>query len=269
MKYFVFDHHDFWQWPLSTVDSVEDADIIFLWADWPFESHVRQLKSMGKKVIVYEHGFGALWDYELNHRKPIADGYLALGKESKESLVRTGVKEENILITGNPVFDDVVATEHKGNKAIYVALHWVRDMSEYNIDMFNKLVQSYSELDWSIKLIDKTGDIQTDRKKWFNVVEGGNILQDIKDKLPGYDYIFTPKSSTFEAFGRLMGIPVYVVDKEETYKIEGEPNRVPLNETFISIGDKLPECSIIDMSNYIERPSLSIDDILNWVKDKR
>ena len=265
MRYYVYNHHDFWQWDIPDNELME-SEVVFMWADFPFRNEVKTFQEMGKKVIVYEHGFGALFDYELNNRDFIADGYLALGEESKESLIRAGVDSNKILVTGNPIYDDIKKTKHTGNKALFVALHWVDDKSIYNQGTFEQLIKAYPNLDWTVKLIDKSGDVVTDKKKWFNKVEGGGILEDIKAKLPEYDMVFTPNPSTFESFARLMGIPVYVIDEEETFKGVGEPNRMPMNNTYLKIGDKLPEQEYINMNNYIKRPSLSLDLILDWTK---
>jgi len=265
MRYYVYNHHNFWQWGIPD-SSLTESDIVFMWADFPFRNEVKTLQAMGKKVIVYEHGFGALFDYELNNRDFIADGYLALGDESRDSLIRAGVDSNKILVTGNPIYDDIKKSKHTGNKALFVALHWVNDVSYYNQVIFEQLIKAYPDLDWTVKLIDKSGDVVTDKKKWFNKVEGGGILEDIKAKLPEYDMVFTPNPSTFESFARLMGIPVYVVDEEETYRESGEPIRMPINNTYLKIGEKLPKQKPIDMDKYIKRPSLGLDLILDWTK---
>ena len=263
MNYFVYNHHDFWQWDIPDNELME-SEVVFMWADFPFRNEVKTFQEMGKKVIVYEHGFGALFDYELNNRDFIADGYLALGDESRDSLIRAGVDPKNVLVTGNPIYDDIKKSKHTGNKALYVALHWFRDVQEYNQIVFNQLREAYPQFDWTVKLTDKTGDISAP-KKWFNNVED-NILEDIEEKLPNYDMVFTPFSSTFESFARLMGIPVYVVDEEETFKELGDPVTVPINNTYLKIGEKLLKQKPIDMDRYIKRPSLGLDLILDWTK---
>lgn len=263
MKYFVYNHHDFWQYPIGEPSAI-DADVVFMWADWPFRNPVNTFRMLGKKVITYEHGFGALWDYELNNREPMSDGYLALGEESKKSLIRAGVPQERILVSGNPIYDNIEKTQRTGNKALFVALHWVSDRREYNEQVYNELQKAYPELDWTLKLSSKTADFGGG-KKWFSDVEG-SILESIKEQLPEYDYVFTPRASTFESFARLMGIPVYVVDENETYREFGDPGRVPMDYTFLEIGQPLPEMKPINDDDYIKRPSVGIKDILKWTK---
>ena len=237
MKYHVYNHHDFWQWDIPDNELME-SEVVFLWSDFPFRNEVKTLQALGKKVIVYEHGFGAMFDYELNDRDPIADGYLVLGQESKESLTRAGVDPSKILITGNPVYDDIKKTKHTGNEALFVALHWVRDVRYYNQTVFEQLKGAYPQFNWTVKLMEKTGKMVAN-KKWISNSDG-NILEEIKDRLPEYDAVFTPRPSTFESIARLMGIPVYVVDQEQSYKDDGEPELMPLNNTYLKIGEKLP-----------------------------
>lgn len=262
MKYQVNNHHDFWQWEPSNSE-LQEAEVIFMWADWPFEQHLKALQGLGKKIITFEHGFGALWDYELNHHKPFSDGYMALGQDSKDSLVRCGVAENRVLVTGNPIFDDLKKTKHTGNKALFVALHWVRDLVDYNSEVFEKLQKAYPQFDWTIKLNDKTTEFGS-ANKWISHTED-SILTDIKTNLPKYDMVFTPRVSTFGTFARLLGIPVYVVDEQQTYFLEGEPNAMPINNTYLKIGDPLPKQLPINMGQYIHRPSLNINDIEKWI----
>lgn len=263
MKYHVYNHHDFWQWDTEDTDLM-DSDIVFMWADWIFRDEIQKLHMLGKKIVCYEHGFGSMFDYELNNRETIADGYLVLGQATKDSLIRVGVDPKRILITGNPIYDGIKKAKHTGKEALFVALHWVRDVSYYNQVVFEQLKTAYPQFNWTAKVTNKTGDLVAD-KKWYNDVEG-NILQDIKEKLPEYDMVFTPRPSTFESIARLMGIPVYVVDEGQTYAGENDPEMMPMNNTYLKIGDKLPRQKKIDMDEYIKRPSLSFDLILEWVK---
>lgn len=263
MKYHAYNHHDFWQWDTEDTELM-DSDIVFMWADWIFIDEIQKLHMLGKKIVCYEHGFGAMFDYELNDRDPIADGYLVLGQESKDSLVRVGADPKRILITGNPIYNGIKKTKHIGKEALFVALHWVSDVSYYNQVVFEQLKAAYPQFNWTAKITDKTGGLIAD-KKWYNNVEG-DILQDIKEKLPEYDMVFTPRPSTFESIARLMGIPVYVVDEEQTYARENDPEMMPMNNTYLKIGEKLPRQKKIDMDKYIKRPSLSLDLILEWVK---
>jgi len=144
MNYAVMDHHNFWQRG-EGASSIADADVVFMWNDFCFEAQVRAMQAIGKKVIVYEHGFGALNDYsELNNHAPLADGYLALGEITAKFV-------PNSLVVGNPVYDDLKEKKEQTGKALYVGLHWVRDVSGYNTRNYKELKETYDEYEWNIR----------------------------------------------------------------------------------------------------------------------
>lgn len=258
MNYAVMDHHNFWQRG-EGASSIADADVVFMWNDFCFEAQVRAMQAIGKKVIVYEHGFGALHDYTpANGHEPLADGYLALGEITAKFV-------PNSLVVGNPVYDDLKEKKEQTGKALYVGLHWVRDVSAYNTKNYKELKETYDEYEWNIKTSDKaTSGIDSD-EVWYSGVEGVRSLPRIKSKLREYDAIFTPKAGTFDSFARLMGIPVYVIDKEESYRQEGDPISFKIEgDNYIRVGEEL-EPKQIDMAEYIARPSMKLDKILEWV----
>lgn len=264
MNYFVFNHHDFWKWPQSNVASALDADIIFMWADWPFKDQVDIFKALGKKVITYEHGFGALSDYTLNNRQPCSHGYLALGRHSKRLLKEAGVPSDKILVTGSPVFQDVVKREHAmGKKALFVALHWVSDRTEYNNRVFKELREAYPEFEWTVKLNDKTGFDEGNYKVWKSNT-ALDVIDDVKEHIHEYDLVFTPRFSTFEMIATLAGLPVYITDEEESYRIDGDPKRYPAKYTYLRIGDKLPRQVKYDWADEISTAPKPFEKILEW-----
>jgi len=259
MKYAVMNHHNFWQRGKGN-SSMADAEVLFMWNDFCFTSQVQALKAIGKKVIVWEHGFGAFNDYsKLNNHEPLADGYIANGEV-------TAGYVPNCLVAGNPVWDDLYEKKEKTGKALYVGLHWVRDVTEYNTKNYKELKETYDEYEWNIKTSDKaTSGIDSD-EAWYSGVEGVRSLPKIKSKLRQYDAVFTPKAGTFDSFARLMGIPVYVIDKDKSYFQEGDPVGFDIeNDNYLEVGEKLNRRQI-DMTKYIKRPSLSLDKILEWVK---
>lgn len=265
MNYFVMDHHNFWQWPMGNVDSMLDADIVFMWADWPFKEQVDMLRMLGKKVIVYEHGFGALSDYYLNDRQPCADGYITVGRHGRELMWKVGVPKERTLNTGSYVFDGIKKENHDmGKRALYTALHWTRDLTDYNNDMFQKLREAYPEFEWTVKLNDKSGFNLDGCNVWKSDTTG-NIISDVKSNIHNYDMVFSPRSSTFEMIARLAGLNVYDIDEQETYRQDGEPKRYPISRTYLKIGDRLPRQVPIKLQYEIKQNVLSIKEILDWV----
>ena len=271
MKYYVLDHHKMWQWPDTEdrTDDVSEADVVFLWNDFSFPDYVQLLKHAGKKVIVFEHGYGALAEYERSTKPTLADGYLTLGKETARRMVMAGVPENEILITGNPLFDNFPAKDHKTGKGLYVALHWERDLSGYNDKMMTDIVNNYSkDYKWTIKLSNKTGFKKVFVDKWETHVDNSETFAEVKRELTNYDIVFTPKACTFSTIAKLMGIPVYVIDKEKSYRNEGEQDvYVPEHNNYLKLGDKIPKYKKNNLETEILRPSLGLEDILSWVKE--
>ena len=101
IKYGVIDHHSMWGWPKQNT-TPEEAEIVFVWNDFTIKEDVLRWQKEGKKVICFEHGWNAFFDYKLNNHIPIADGFLALGKNSAKSLIECGLNQQKVLITGNP-----------------------------------------------------------------------------------------------------------------------------------------------------------------------
>lgn len=260
-KYHVIRHHNYW--PYDWGGSLEEADIVFTWFEEkePLDEWRRQ----GKKIISYEHGFGSYYGYGQVGVEPYSDKYLSSGEIGKSSLVELGVPEKDILVIGNAHFDDIKTSKHNVNKALFVAQHWMYDVSEYNQETYDKLIKSYPELDWTARTIDKSGGVVAE-KIWSSNVEDGDLFQDIKMTLPQFDYVFTPRYSTFCVFAEFMGIPVYITDEHLSFAQKGEKKGyvVPNNQNFIEIGDKLPTPKESNLEGFLKRPSMKFKDVLKW-----
>lgn len=148
IPYFVVDHHSMWGWGKSN-STLEDAEVIFVWNDFSIENKIEEWKKQGKKIICFEHGWNAFFDYELNNHDFVADGYISLGKNSAKSLIRHGLNPKKVLITGNPNFDDIPAAkenvENTKPKILYTALHWTRDMTEYNNKKLDEIIKTFGQ----------------------------------------------------------------------------------------------------------------------------
>ena len=269
MKYFVSDHHNFWQHEMGNVDNIEDADVVFIWADWPYEREIKILQSLGKKVICFEHGYCSFHDYVNNNKTPCSDGYLSIGRHSKVMLKRAGVNPDDILISGNLSFTNVPKRKGThGKKALCPALHWFSDLTDYNTDTFIKLRESYPDFEWTVKLNSKSGfdkSILNGENVWESDLET-DFIQDIKENISKYDMVFTPRFSTFEMFATLADVPVYCIDKQASYRSENDPMPNDIDgKTFITIGDRLPRTNKIHLNYEIRKDALHLDKILEWV----
>ncbi len=269
-KYYVLDHHSIWGWE-KTKDTLEDAAIVFVWNDFTMEEDVRKWQEQGKKVICFEHGWNAFFDYEYNNRPLIADGYISLGHSTSESLFSWGLDNRKLLVSGNPNFDSIVYQSPSNNilpKILYTALHWTRDMRDYNNSKLNEIISvlsPFSEI--SVKTIEKSKiDIPETIKEWrSNINDNTNLFAEIKEGLKEYDIILTPKESTFDFIAIKMGKKVFRVGKKEEYAVEGDPNTRNILQ-FSEISTDLLYSNtqpMVDLNHEISQ-SLKIDEIIKW-----
>jgi hypothetical protein len=269
-KYTVIDHHSFWGWP-KTETTPEDADVISCWNDFTLKELVLQWQNEDKKVVCFEHGWNSFFDYELNKRELLADGYMPLGMTSCKSLLGYGLEKDKLLISGNPHFDELQDTENRRNlvpQILYTALHWTRDMRQYNNDKLQEILAKLSQYaEISVKTIEKSKiDIPEGVKEWRSEInENSSLFKDIVRKLSDYDIILTPKESTFDFIALKMGKKVFRIGREEEYRLEGEPRtRNILPETEISPSILYSNHNImVNLDGEIER-SLKIEEILDW-----
>ncbi len=77
---------------------------------------IKVLKQNKKKSYLIEHGYTTLSDnlFLVNDKKfkMLADKMFVWGKESKKWMIKQGLKEENLIITGSPKFDNYYNKEN-------------------------------------------------------------------------------------------------------------------------------------------------------------
>lgn len=271
-RYSVVDHHSIWGWTNTSIP-VEKADIIFVWNDFSIEKDVKNWQEQGKKIICFEHGWNAFFDYEYNKREMIADGYMALGNSSAESLLKYGLDPRKVIATGNPNFDNLGDFEHKSNlvpQILYTALHWTRDMTEYNDEKLREIIDKLSPYAYiSVKTIEKSKiTIPQGVKEWKTDIENNKgLFREIKRAIKQYDIILTPKESTFDFIALKMGKKVFRIGDEQEYRLEGEPrvrNILPLTKLTPEIFFK-EHCIMTSIEDELIK-SLKLSDILDWVQ---
>lgn len=271
-RYYVIDHNSMWGWPPSN-STPEDAEVIFTWNDFTMAGDVQRWRSQGKKVIVFEHGWNSFFDYEVNKKPYIADGYLALGKNSKDSLVRYGIPEGSVLIAGNKNFDNLKSEkkEHEKPRILYTALHWFSDKTSYNSKKLKEIVDTFgSSADISIKTMSNTEiDIPNGVGTWFtNIYNNKNLFPEIARGLSGYDIVLTPKESTFDFIALLVGKKVFRIGHEGEYRgqtEDGTRNILPLSGITKELLSK-DTTLLVNLKDELV-PSIEIEDILEWVSE--
>jgi len=273
IKYSVIDHHSMWGWPKQNT-TPEEAEIVFVWNDFEKEDDVKKWQGQGKKVVVFEHGWNSFFDYELNNKPHIADGYMALGVNSKRSLIRAGVDEKKILISGNKNFDHLVShpKENLVPKVLYTTLHWFSDKRDFNnrkLDSIIKALNPYSDI-YVKTMINSKIDIREElRGEWFtDIYENKNLFSDMAKNLSKYDIILTPKESTFDFVALLCGKKVFRIAEQDEYREKGDPktrNILPLSRISTDLLFDEPEI-LVDIKEELAESS-NINDKLKWAKN--
>lgn len=272
-KYSVIDHHSIWGWPKQNT-SPEEAEIIFTWNDFTMEEDVKKWQSKGKKVIVFEHGWNAIFDYENNNHDLIADGYMVLGQSGAESLIRKGLDRNKILVCGNPNFDITNRKDSNQNivpKILYTALHWVRDMTDFNNNLFKNVLETFEPYAYlEVKTNNKSNiNIPENIPNWRSEINSNfNLFEDIKTKVNEYDIILTPKESTFDFLAILSGKRVFRIAEEKDYRKDNEPkirNILPFTPLEPEIINK-PMNLLVDINNELTREKFNIEEIIKWVQ---
>jgi hypothetical protein len=271
IPYAVIDHHSMWGWENPQI-TPEEADVIFVWNDFTMKENIKSWREQHKKVICFEHGWNAFFDYEYNKREMIADGYISIGYSSAGSMLQHGLDPKRILVTGNPNFDDLKNTKNKPvlvPRIVYTALHWTRDMTEYNNSKLKEIMDKLLPYTYiSVKTIKKSKiTIPTEVESWETEVNNNeNLFTEIVNGLKNYDIILTPKESTFDFIALKMGKKVFRIGDEEEYSLKGDPktrNILPL--TAISSDILFKNHSImVDIENELKE-SIQFSEILNWI----
>lgn len=270
IKYSVLDHHSMWGWENPNTNT-EKAEIIFLWNDFEFEKDVIKWKKLNKKIIVFEHGWNSFFDYELNGKPHFADGYMALGVNSKKSLIKSGVEDRKILVSGNKNFDNLKLTpkENLIPKVLYTTLHWFSDQREFNnqeIDSITKIFNPYCDISVKTMINSKIDIPQEIKSEWFtDIYDNKTLFSDIAKNLSDYDIILTPKESTFDFVALIAGKRVFRIANQEEYRKSSDPqsrNILPISRISTDLLFKETEL-MVDLKDELSKSS-NIIEILRW-----
>ncbi len=269
-KYYVIDHHSMWGWP-KTDTTIKDADIVFTWNDFTMKEDIIKWQADGKKVVVYEHGWNSIFDYEVNKQVVLADGFMTLGSNSANSLLRYGIDKNRILVTGNSNFDNLVTIEKENSKitVLYTALHWLKDRREFNNLKIKEIVSVLGDYaDISVKTIPYSPiDIPKEVKtNWCSEIHNNkNLFKEIAKGLGSYDIILTPKESTFDFIALLLGKKVFRISKEEEYRDfddQHSRNILPYSRITPDLLSKESEL-LVNLHDELIK-SITIKEILKW-----
>jgi len=109
------------------VESISEAEKIVLWQDvlGMSKSIVRLAHSLGKEVIVVQHGRHSTVDYcpPINHNF-ISDKICVWGQQDVDRLIDNGIDKDKIVLTGTTLFGHLKSRrKHEGKNIVFVLAH--------------------------------------------------------------------------------------------------------------------------------------------------
>lgn len=112
----------------TVVPNMEEADVIVLWQDvvgW-CKSFIHLAKSLKKKVVVIQHGVGAMDDYgPPNSYEMITDKICVWSQNDVDMLKSFGIPEKKYVLTGTTIWSHLKPKKkHDGINVLFKPAHW-------------------------------------------------------------------------------------------------------------------------------------------------
>lgn len=121
----------------TVVQTIEEADVIVLWQDVLgfCKSFAHLARAMGKKIVVIQHGVGAMDDYgPPNNYDLIADKICVWSQNDVDMLKSFGIPEKKYVLTGTTIWSHLKPKEkHEGINVLFKPAHWDIVLNENNI----------------------------------------------------------------------------------------------------------------------------------------
>jgi len=197
--------------------TLDEAKVAVLWNDvlsWGL-SIARTAHHLGKKVVVIQHGRGAMCDYcPPFNQKLIADKVCVWGKADKDMLLKHGIPSKKIAITGTTVFNHLIGKKpHKGINILFSPQHWDYDVEE-NTEMMNELKVICKKNNWNLVVkVNETHDYEKYAEYAVLSHRDHPDHLDICGKvLSTADVLITMCELTFELLAQSLDIPVILAD---------------------------------------------------------
>ena len=118
----------------TVVQNIEDADVVVLWQDVVgfCKSFAHLARSMGKKIIVIQHGIGAVDDYgPPNNYDLIADKICIWSQNDVDMLKRFGISPKKHVLTGTTIWSHLKPKQkHEGVNVLFKPAHWDTELDE-------------------------------------------------------------------------------------------------------------------------------------------
>lgn len=199
-------------------DKIDDADAILVWNEVLGNCQIAALYGEKNSIPTYIVQHGIMWGdsspTELEQHKVKTTGarYFAWSQYSKDKFIRSGVKEEDITITGAPIFRDIVPRlPMSGNKVLFAPTHHCLD--HVNVSKQSKTIwDKISSMDWItpyIKLLSaEHDDDKYPGNKIYSNRYAGHHSKNVYQTLNQVDLIVTQDEGTLNLFAYSLDIPV-------------------------------------------------------------
>jgi len=198
------------------VEEPEDADVVVLWneiekAGWL--NIVKRAQAKGIPVILYQQGVYGIDRVRPPFNEKIhSDVVLVWGPGDKDRLVKYGVPEEKIIVTGSPVVDRLIPKQkHDGKNVVFALEHWDwGDVPE------NHIVASELRKLTDVNLITKGLHTENYTENFENPLISARWSNDhldiVADLLSRTDLVVAISESTFALLAEVLDIPVIIPD---------------------------------------------------------
>lgn len=203
----------------------QDADVMVVWQDavGVMSEMCRQMKALGKRVIVAEHGLLSINDYIPPLSKPlIGDVFMAWGQITKDWLVeRANIPENKVTITGTTIFSSLgPRVPHKGKRVLFAPRHWVYHLPE-NLEVA-EVLKKYDKAYVYSKIIVGEHDPFVYPNPIMSERTERNHIKTCYDALKEADVVVGIGEGTFASLAYWMDIPYISVDLWRTKELLGK-----------------------------------------------
>ncbi len=118
----------------EVVKDIEASDVVVLWQDvvgW-CKSYAHLAKSLKKKIVVIQHGVGAVDDYGPPlHYELLADKICVWAPNDIDMLKRFGINKKKYELTGTTIWSHLRPREkHEGINVLFKPAHWDVEVEE-------------------------------------------------------------------------------------------------------------------------------------------
>lgn len=168
------------------VTTIEEADVIVLWQDVVgfCKSFAHLAKHLKKKIVVIQHGVGAMDDYgPPNNYTLIADKMCVWSQNDVDMLKSFGIPAKKYELTGTTIWSHLKPKQkHQGVNVLFKPAHWDQDVQE-NYKVMEELrkikgINLYTKIHESQNLNSDDFDniVYSDREKPGHLDICGDIL---------------------------------------------------------------------------------------------